>query len=89
MGDKEVPNFRMIERHYFKKDLLQSFDFTFGFCIPNSKNSWEVIYQMPKLNPDQKQLIINSPWETKSDSFYFVNDQLIMHQKAEYNYNPE
>ena len=25
-------------------------------------------------------------WETKSDSFYFVNDQLMMHNKAEYNY---
>lgn len=50
VGDKEVPSFRMIERHYYKNKLLKSFDFTFGFCIPNSKNSWEVIYEMPKFN---------------------------------------
>ena len=50
VGDKEVPNFRMIERHYFKNKLLKNFDFSFGFCIPNSTNSWEVIYNMPKLN---------------------------------------
>ena len=27
-----------------------------------------------------------NPYETKSDSFYFVNDKLIMHNKAEYRY---
>ena len=44
---------------------------------------------MPKLSPEKKKEIISCPWETKSDSFYFVNDALIMHQKAEYNYAPE
>jgi hypothetical protein len=28
--------------------------------------------------------IIDNPYETKSDSFYFVNDKLIMHNKASY-----
>lgn len=37
-----VENFRMIERHYFRDRLIKSFDFTFGFVIPNSSNSWEV-----------------------------------------------
>ncbi len=32
--------------------------------------------------------MIASPWETKSDSFYFVDNELIMHNKAEYNYSP-
>ena len=32
--------------------------------------------------------MINSPWDTKSDSFYFVEDKLIMHNKSEYNYAP-
>ena len=30
--------------------------------------------------------MILNPWETKSDSFYFVGDELVMHNKAEYNY---
>jgi protein unc-119 len=33
--------------------------------------------------------MIESPWETKSDSFYFVDNILIMHNKSEYNYSTE
>jgi hypothetical protein len=32
--------------------------------------------------------MINHPYETKSDSFYFVSKSLIMHNKAEYDYTP-
>ena len=39
----------MIERHYFKEKLLKSFDFNFGFCMPNSKNTCEHIYEFPRL----------------------------------------
>lgn len=28
--------------------------------------------------------MIENPYETKSDSFYFVNEKLIMHNKASY-----
>ncbi len=28
--------------------------------------------------------MIENPYETRSDSFYFVNDRLIMHNKAAY-----
>ena len=52
VGDQEVKNFRMIERHYFKSTLLKSFDFEFGFCMPNSTNTCEHIYELPKL-PDK------------------------------------
>ena len=31
--------------------------------------------------------MIKNPFETRSDSFYFVDDQLIMHNKADYAYN--
>jgi len=86
VGAKEVPSFRMIERHYFRSKLLKSFDFTFGFCIPNSTNSWEVIYSVPELSKKEVQEMIGHPFETKSDSFYFVNNELIMHHKAEYAY---
>ena len=39
IGDNEVPGFRMIERHYFRDQLIKSFDFEFGFGIPNSTNT--------------------------------------------------
>lgn len=86
VGPNPLPNFRMIERHYFGDYLIKSFDFTFGFCIPNSTNSWEAIYDMPVLTPEFEHTIVNSPWATKSDSFYFVNNELVMHNKAEYAY---
>jgi len=33
------------------------------------------------------QDMIACPYETRSDSFYFVDDMLIMHNKADYAYN--
>lgn len=86
-GDKPVPKFRMIERHYFRNCLIKSFDFEFGFCIPHSTNTWEAIYDMPRLNPEWEEAIIANPYETVSDSFYFVDNKLIMHNKAFYAYN--
>lgn len=87
VGDKPVSNFRMIERHYFRNKLLKSFDFVFPYCLPNSKNNWETIYSLPSLTSETIKEMIDSPYETKSDSFYFVDNELIMHNKAEYNYS--
>lgn len=56
VGNKPVANFRMIERHYFKETLLKSFDFDFGFCIPDSKNTCEHIYEFPTISNDQSKL---------------------------------
>ena len=56
MGDKPVNNFRMIERHYFRNQLLKSFDFHFGFCIPSSKNTCEHIYDFPALSEELSAL---------------------------------
>merc|ERR1712070_739119 len=55
VGDKPVPNFRMIERHFFGKRLLKSFDFDFGFCIPESVNTCEHIYELPQLTDAEIQ----------------------------------
>ena len=87
VGSKPVSNFRMIERHFFRDRHLKTFDFDFGFCIPNSKNTCEHIYEFPKLDPATIELMIENPFETRSDSFYFVDDQLVMHNKADYAYN--
>eukprot|EP00911_Craspedida_sp_UC1_P001141 UC1_evm6s858 len=86
VGDAEVNNFRMIERHFFRGKLLKSFDFDFGFCIPESKNTCEHMYMFPQLTEAQKLDMVANPYETKSDSFYFVDGELMMHNKAEYSY---
>ena len=67
--------------------MIQSFDFEFPFCIPDSTNTWDSIYTIPKFDEKVKEEMINSPWETKSDSFYFVDGVIAMHNKAEYNYS--
>ena len=55
VGDKPVNGFRMIERHYFRNKLLKFFDFDFGFCMPNSRNTCEHIYDMPELTEEESK----------------------------------
>jgi len=86
VGDQPVSNFRIIERHYFKNELLRSYDFNIDFLIPNTVNSREFIYELPELSQEQMMDIIVSSWQTKSDTFFFANGQLIMHVRAEYDY---
>ncbi len=76
----------MIERHYFRDELIKNYDFSFGFCIPGSTNTWDCCYSIPPLDDDLVDLIIDNPFETRSDSFYFVGDELVMHNKASYKY---
>uniref|UniRef100_A0A8C6WG00 Protein unc-119 homolog A n=1 Tax=Neogobius melanostomus TaxID=47308 RepID=A0A8C6WG00_9GOBI len=87
VGDAPINNFRMIERHYFRDQLLKSFDFEFGFCMPSSKNTCEHIYEFPALSEDIMREMILHPYETQSDSFYFVDNKLVMHNKADYSYS--
>uniref|UniRef100_A0A336MVK5 CSON006610 protein n=1 Tax=Culicoides sonorensis TaxID=179676 RepID=A0A336MVK5_CULSO len=87
VGSKPVQNFRMIEKYFYKDRLLKSFDFEFGYCCSYSKNTCEHIYEFPALPQDLIQEMIENPFETRSDSFYFVDNQLIMHNKADYAYN--
>jgi hypothetical protein len=86
VGDKPVRNFRMIERHYFNDGLIKSFDFTFPFCIPKSTNEWESEYELPPMNSELVDDIVKKPFGVESDSFYFVDGKLIMHNKARYRY---
>lgn len=87
VGPKPVKDFVLIERHYFRNRLVKSFEFKFDFCMPNSINEWETLYEIPELDPELKQQMIDFPWETKSDSFYFVEGNLVIHNKAIYNYS--
>ncbi|XP_021424577.1 protein unc-119 homolog B isoform X1 [Oncorhynchus mykiss] len=87
VGTRPLNSFRMIERHYFRDHLLKSFDFDFGFCIPNSRNTCEHIYEFPQLSESLVCQMVEHPYETRSDSFYFVDNRLVMHNKADYAYN--
>eukprot|EP00500_Bicosoecida_sp_ms1_P008303 CAMPEP_0203817026 /NCGR_PEP_ID=MMETSP0115-20131106/18280_1 /ASSEMBLY_ACC=CAM_ASM_000227 /TAXON_ID=33651 /ORGANISM="Bicosoecid sp, Strain ms1" /LENGTH=228 /DNA_ID=CAMNT_0050725941 /DNA_START=55 /DNA_END=738 /DNA_ORIENTATION=+ len=86
VGDQEVRDFLMVERHYFRDRLIKSFEFSFPFCIPNTTNTWEAVYDVPPLDKDLTMDIVKSPYEVVSDSFYFVEGKLIMHNKALYRY---
>ena len=43
---------------------------------------------MPNFTEEEMAEIIAAPWEVKSDSFFFANGKLIVHNRAEYNYSP-
>lgn len=88
IGDRPASDFRLIERHYFKDTLLKSYDFTFGFVIPNSTNGWDAIYGVDRevMTPAIERLMVAEPFSTTSDSFYFVGNDLVMHNKAAYAY---
>ena len=86
IGPKEVKNMQMVERHYFRGKVIRSYDFKFGFVIPNSVNSWEFIYDLPQLTPEEEKEIIEAPWEVMSDSFFFAEGKMIIHNRAVYNY---
>ncbi|XP_059089746.1 protein unc-119 homolog B-like [Tigriopus californicus] len=87
VGATPVKDFRMIERHFFHEKPLKTFDFEFGFCIPNSKNTCEHIYDFPQLDDNTIRQMVTEPYATRSDSFYFVDGRLVMHNKADYSYN--
>lgn len=87
IGNKPLKNFRMIERHFFREQHLKTFDFDFGFCIPDSVNTCEHIYEFPSIDKRLTEQMVAHPFETRSDSFYFVDNTLVMHNKADYAFN--
>nr|XP_054592007.1 LOW QUALITY PROTEIN: protein unc-119 homolog B-B-like [Nothobranchius furzeri] len=97
VGSRALNRFRLIERHFFRNLLLQTFrrrkyhfyiDFEIGFCIPNSRNTCEHIYCLPDLDTILVEEMTSNPFETRSDSFYFVKNKLTMHHKAEHSFTP-
>jgi hypothetical protein len=89
VGDEPLHDFLMIERHYFRDVLINSYEFTMPFVIPGTRNTWEMIYSTPLWTDEWKAALISAPWETRSDSFFFVDGRLVMHNRAEYNYSPK
>lgn len=85
--DQHVRDFMIIERHYFREHLIENYEFSFPMCLKGTTNTWEKIYNFPHIDPDLKLLMIANPWETQSDTFYFVGEDLVMHNKAYYSYS--
>jgi len=86
LGDQPINELIMMENHYFKGKLLRTFEFKFGFCMPNSTNSTEFFYELPKLTEEEKDEMSANPFESISDSFFFADGNLIVHNKATYSY---
>lgn len=53
--------------------------------------SWLLSWLLSFAPPGWASLAVNEmirhPYETQSDSFYFVDDRLVMHNKADYSYS--
>jgi len=87
VGEEAVANFRMIERYYdHENKLIRVYDFDFPFCMPSSTNEMEAVYSLPELTAEQKAGMISKSPGSCSDSFYFVGNTLVMHNKAFYTY---
>uniref|UniRef100_A0A8C6NRN7 Unc-119 lipid binding chaperone c n=1 Tax=Nothobranchius furzeri TaxID=105023 RepID=A0A8C6NRN7_NOTFU len=84
VGSRALNRFRLIERRKYHFYI----DFEIGFCIPNSRNTCEHIYCLPDLDTILVEEMISNPFETRSDSFYFVKNKLTMHHKAEHSFTP-
>lgn len=72
VGNQPVKKFIMLEKHYFKGHLIKSYEFEVPFAMPNSQNSLEAMYELPDFGPELEEEMIKCPFETVSDSFYFV-----------------
>ena len=72
---------KMIENHYHNNKLIWQFFNDFGFCIPNSNNWKDIIY---KFNSHEFEELSKSKstFEIKTDTFFFANNKLIIHNKT-------
>ena len=85
-GDQPLQQLTLIEKHFFRGQILSQFEFNFPFCVPKSTNQWQYVYELPELSEEQQQEMIDAPFETQSDSFFFAEGRLIVHNKAAYKY---
>ena len=85
-GEEPLSDLTLIEKHFFRGQILKEFEFNFPFCVPKSTNEWQYVYQLPELSAELQQEMVDAPNETHSDSFFFSEGRLIVHNKASYSY---
>jgi hypothetical protein len=89
VGNQVVKNLVLVERHYIDGKLAANYDFKFPLFMPNSTNTIEFIYTIPKLGDDvYKKMNSGGTIHAKSDTFIFVEGKMIIHRRATYEYQP-
>ncbi len=87
VGNQVVKNLVLIERHYIDGKLAANYHFKFPLFMPNSQNSIEFIYNVPKLPDDVvKRMDNGESINARSDTFIFVEGKLCVHRRAKYIY---
>ena len=86
IGDLPVTNLTIVDHFFYKDKIIKSFEFKFPFCAPNATNEWQYIYDFPKLEEDLKASMGSEPGSTRSETFFFVGNDLILHNKADYKF---
>lgn len=84
VGDLEVKNLVLVENHFYKNHRIASYVFKFPYCAPNSVNSWQYVYELPKIKKEFIEDIKKNGTVTTSDTFFFVEGKMVMHNKSEY-----
>ena len=51
----EIKKLTLIEKHYFKGEIISEFEFSFPYCMPGSTNTWQYVYSLPELSPEIQQ----------------------------------
>ena len=88
VGNQIVKKLTLVERHYIDNKLAANYQFTFPLFMPNSKNSIEFIYNVPKLSEEvQKRMNNGQDIHAKSDTFVFVEGKMVVHRRANYVYH--
>ena len=52
-GDQPLQQLTLIEKHFFRGQILSQFEFNFPFCVPKSTNQWQYVYELPQLSEEQ------------------------------------
>ena len=90
VGDKLVKDLVLLERHFIGGKVAAEFTFKFPIFMPNSQNSIEFIYNIPKMTPEvEEKMAKGEDIEAKSDTFIFVEGKLVFHRRAKYVYYSE
>ena len=86
IGPVELKNLRVIERHFFFKKLIKSYDMEFGYCMPDSVNTWETMITLPQLSEEEIAEIVKNPGKYKTDTYFFNENNLFSHIRSDITY---
>ncbi|KAL1110303.1 hypothetical protein AAG570_008380 [Ranatra chinensis] len=86
IGDAFVDDLRLIERVFYRRQLLMAFDFSFGSCRPFTTKRCALDYTIPLLTDELIEEMKASPFQTVCEGFFFCDDVLFMHAKSSFKF---